>query len=193
MKEIIGLNGKKYDNTIAENYFCVPAVLETVIKSEGYHNIDKYSIAEYFGVTLPSHHGSLIKNINYSDKAEELGIVLKTDSINKFFNSFNIALIENYVKYSIVDRDFFVDFIRDVLLSGKHIICGFEYYSLYDKTNSTTKDYAGHVSIVFNVDLEKNTIFLLDPGPRLPGVHAVLSDDLYYSISKANDGLWVIS
>ena len=190
MDLIIGKNKKKYINTIAENYLCVPAVLETILESENIHSLNMYSIADYFGVVLPCNITyPMINNVSHSSKSKELGITLKYDSINTFFADFNIPLCEQYIGINMIHRDFFVDYVSDILSSGKHIICGFEYHSLYN----TIGEYTGHVSIIVDADVSKETINILDPGPKEPGQKTILAESLYRAVSFAKDGLWVIS
>lgn len=190
MNSIVGLNKKIYINTLAENYLCVPAVLETIIKSESINGINKYDLANFLGVVLPSGlKYPQITNFSYDESTQNLGVKLTYNSINNLFDFYGIPLVEHYVKINIIDKDFFVDYLNDVLLSGKHIVCGFEYHSLYKQIG----DYSGHVSIIFNVDENSETVYLLDPGPRGAGIKAVKTYDLYQAISKAQDGLWIMS
>ena len=190
MDIIIGLNKKEYSNIVAENYLCVPAVLETILKADGFLEIDMYEIANYFGVVLPNDISySKLTNYSHSDNTKKQGIILNNDSINSFFINYKISLREKYVRINTIDKDFFSDFVNDVLASGKHIICGFEYHNLYGSVG----DYSGHVSIIINVDLNKECMFLLDPGPKKPGVKKVSAHSLYSAISAAKDGLWIIS
>lgn len=190
MDNIIGLNKKQYYNTIAENYLCVPSVMETIFKSEGIYSIDKYLIANFFGIILPSGlEYPQITNFSHSDNSKEQGIILKMNSINDMFNHFSISLKEHYVPIRQIDVDFFSDYVFEVLTSNKHIVCGFEYNALYSKKG----DYTGHVSIIVNVDINENKIYLLDPGPKNHGVKKVDMYDLYKAIHLANDGLWIIS
>ena len=190
MDLVTGLNNKSYKNIIAENYLCVPAVLETVLKSEDILDIDKYTIANYFGVVLPQ--GIVypqVKNCSHSDVPKQQGIILKNDSINKFFKDKKIPLHEQYTKLNLIDKDFFTDFIFDTLFSEKHIICGYEYHTLYGSTG----DYAGHVSIIVNVDVNNDIVYLLDPGPKNSGLKTVSAYNLYHAIFEAKDGIWIIS
>ena len=190
MNGIVGLNKKIYINTVAENYLCVPAVLETVIKSEGIKEIGKYDLANFFGVVLPNGlEYPQITNFSHSGSAQSLGVNLKYNSINALFEFYNIPLVEEYVKINFIDRDFFADYLYDVLIAGKHVVCGFEYHSLYKLTG----EYSGHVSIVFDADKTSDTVHLIDPGPRDAGIKTVKTYDLYQAISKAKDGLWIIS
>lgn len=187
---VLGLNNKKYENLVADNYLCVPTVLEIILKSENVPNFDKYMIANYFGVVLPQQVVySQISNYSHSEDSIHQGITLKRDSINNFFKKNNIPLKEHFVWIKYIDRDFFSDFIYENLISGKHIICGYEYNTLYKKTGK----YAGHVSIITTADPNKDVLCLLDPGPNSPGLKTISAQDLYYAILRAKDGLWVIS
>lgn len=190
MDFVSGLNNKSYKNIIAENYLCVPAVLETILKSEDVLEIDKYMIANYFGVVLPPEVVyPQVLNYSHSEDSKEQGIILKHDSINNFFKDNKIPMNELYVRINFIDRDFFADYIYDQLISGKHIVCGYEYHTLYKNIGK----YSGHVSVITDVDVKKDVLYLLDPGPKNPGLKTFLAQDLYCAISKAKDGLWIIS
>lgn len=183
-------NGKIYNNVIAENYLCVPAVLETILNSEGNFQINKYIIADYLGVILPkSINYPQIHNVSYATDTKDFGVKLKQNSINELFKHFEIPLEEKYASILQIDRDFFTDYIIGILEEKCHIVCGFEYNSLYHKER---REYVGHVSIIVDADSINETVVLLDPGPLGEGFKKVDSYELYKSINCAHDGLWVI-
>ncbi|MDE5757775.1 MAG: hypothetical protein K2H85_04095 [Allobaculum sp.] len=180
MDFIVGLNRKNYKNIIAENYLCVPAVLETILRSDDILGIDKYMIANYFGIVLPPEIVySQVKNCSHSDDTKQQGVILKYDSINNFFKDNKIPLHEQYAKINLIHKDFFTDYIFDILTSRKHIICGYEFHTLYGSTG----DYAGHVSIIINVGVNKDDVYLLDPEPKNPGLKMISALNLDHAIS----------
>lgn len=190
MESIIGLNKKQYELVVAENYLCVPAVLETLLKSEGHRDIDKYRIANYLGVVLPpSVHYPQVINCTFSAASNLQGIKICRDTLNCFFSAFDLPLHEEYLNVRMIGHDLFSEYIFDILSSGKHIICGYEYFSLHGLSGK----YVGHVSMIVNLNLRSERIALLNPGPKEPGFEIVSSYMLYRAISIAKDGLWVIS
>lgn len=189
MTNVTGKNGKLYINTIAENYLCVPAVMETIIRADNYTSINKYDIANYLGIVLPNGISyPQINNFTISNDSKELGVKLKQNTINDLFTHFGIALHENYESISLFDRDFFADSLADLLSKGMHIVCGFDYNFLYNLGD----EYVGHVSIVLDSNPANDEVFLLDPGPKGHGIKRVNALSLYSAINKAKDGLWLI-
>ena len=69
------------------------------------------------------------------------------------------------------------------------VICGYNYSWLYGHK----EDSFQHVSIVTEILERGNKVSLLDPGPKAAGYNIVNTEDLYYAIREANDGLWCIS
>lgn len=189
MKKIYSINNKTYVCKKSENYLCVPSVLEYIIHSEGYSTINKYDIANYFGVGFPKEEiCDEVYNYRISTDSYEFGVVLERDSINNMFSFFRIPLMETYVKLLSVERDFVLDFLNDTLREGKHIICGYDYNAIYKIDDK----YIGHVSLIYNVNIEKECISLIDPGPVGFGVKHINIDVLYNAIYSAKDGFWVI-
>lgn len=190
MMEFFGLNQKKYTLVIAELYLCVPAALESIIKSEGYQEYDMYRIANTLGVMLPP----LIRypqvyRYKYTTDPSLYGTVIRKDTINHLFFEYNLPLCEQYTRITTIGRDLFSSYLFDVLSSGKHIICGYEYHTLHESLECCAR----HVSIITDVDPISEYITLLDPGPNNAGSVFVSSNVLYRAISNAKDGLWVIS
>ena len=189
MLRINGQNNKVYKCDSSENYLCVPTVLECIIKSEGFSTISRYDIANFFGVSLPE--GVVYSEVTcYQtvDDNEKLGVTIKNDSVNQLFSFFRIPLRESFVSLQCLERDFFPDYIYKVLLDGKHIICGYDYNTLY-KINS---EYIGHVSVVYSISDDLRHVCIIDPGPKGFGIKQIDLDSLYHAIYRARDGLWII-
>ena len=181
---------KSYVNTIARNHFCVPAILCTILRDEGY-DISQEIIAEILGITVPIDAMQIVSdmyNINYSDNDIEWGVKLEHNSINNLFSKLDVKLHETFIPINTISEDRFIDVLAFHFFSGEHIICGFNYSSLY----SLPPANYGHVSLVCDIE-EKDRIILLDPGPKNVGQKTVLADDLYIAIRKRADGLWCIS
>lgn len=188
MEDIEGANGKIYKPITAKNYLCVPYVIRMVLCSEKY-DISIEEIANYFGVVLPPGiYYNQINNYCYSDDSHIQGITIKQNSINDFFHFHKLPLVEEYIRINHINKDFFTDCINDLLLQGNHIICGYEYHSLQKEKD----EYAGHVSLIINVNTHYDSVVLLDPGPKDAGCKTVDAYDLYNAISLAKDGLWTI-
>lgn len=180
---------KKYKLQLARNFLCVPAVLETICLAEGY-NIKQSDIADFFGINLPldcKKDYQDLQNIHIVDDSRYWGIVLSYDSINCFFQHFQIKLYEKYIPINTISEENFDDKLTQLMQTTPHIVCGFRYTALY---NGNPGDY-GHVSIICDID-RKGKITLLDPGPKDAGYKIVDADALHYAIKMHRDGLWCI-
>ncbi|GHU35787.1 hypothetical protein FACS1894172_18020 [Spirochaetia bacterium] len=180
------INRDTYILYIADNFLCVPAVLKTIL---AYYNINirDIDITRSFDIFIPESCDNIagIKSNNPND----YGAKLYNNTINKFFKVFNIPLKEEYISiFSYEDWEYFDESVANLLNTESNIICGFSYGTLYDEPENIE---IGHVSIITNKN--GNKIQILDPGPRNPGIKYVDSYNLYVSIKRKKDGLWLIS
>lgn len=87
----------KYKLTIAEQYLCVPACLSMIVKAKCKEEYSQYEIADYFGVNIPNdEHIANVRNVFYTNDTNNIGVVIKDNEVNEFFNAFSIPLIETY-------------------------------------------------------------------------------------------------
>lgn len=177
----------RYEIIIADKYLCVPACLEIILRSHLYQ-LNQHEIAEYFSIHVFPDYNGTIKNILYTNDPKKLGVILERDSINSFFDKFNLPFSEEFVSIKLLQDWMFEDKIKECLALGSNLICGFSYGYLY---KDKLKYEIGHVSIIESIT-EKNVI-LIDPGPLNAGSHKVEICDLYNAIRAKNDGLWVIT
>ena len=180
----------KYDLPISREHFCVPAVLQAVLRNEGY-DIEQNDIASVLGVNIPSEKAEDYQNIvgiKLTEDEKMWGVVLHKNSVNDLFNYFGIKLHEDYIPISTIAEEVFFDTIKNCLSNYNHLICGFNYSALFGNSD---REF-GHVALICEVDKCEN-ISILDPGPLNSGYKSVKSDDLYYAIKRISDGLWCIS
>jgi len=182
---------KNYTNTLARSNFCAPAVLCTILNYEGY-KVTQETIAEMFGLTVPLNTAEVFKdiqNVNFSNEDINWGVKIEKNSINDLFFKLDAKLHETFIPINTVTGENLSDVVSLHLFAGEHIVCGFNYSSLYSLAPANYR----HASIICNVNVKEDRIFLLDPGPKDAGIKSVLAYDLYLAIMKCTDGLWCIS
>ena len=160
----------------AEPFFCVPAVLASIVKYYGYVSLNQTKISEQF-----------IINTNTCTEQNTWGLTVCENDLNKFFCKNNIKLKEEY--YSIrlfYDEYDMLKFIESKIKTAV-VICGYNHSALYGNRLSNYN----HVSIIDSTS--ENLIYILDPGPKNYGKNCVSLEKLFYAIKIAQDGLWCIS
>lgn len=165
---------------ISEPNWCVPAVLEMVLRHYGINTLSQQDIAKQLDI-VPA-----------TDEVEhrKWGTQIKENTINVFFEVNKIPLHENFIPIGhFMDDYFMVDKIRELLEKDITVVCGYNYTWLY----GDREDSFQHVSIVTEILERGNEICLLDPGPEKAGYKVVKAEDLFYAIRAAKDGLWCIS
>lgn len=177
-----------YELIVADSYLCIPATLQTILKSEGFIPlISQYKIADYFAINVPlDYKNKNLKNINRTSDSKEWGIKLKKESINSFFKFYKIPLHERYIPINTLQDWEFSDTIINAINEKKHIVCGYSYNLLYNNK----KGNIGHVSLITGIS--DNEIEILNPGPDNSGFQRVDLYQLYNSIRLKKDGLWLI-
>lgn len=190
-KVFLGESNKfKYELITADDFFCVAALLQMIISCCTNIKLDQYQIADYFGLWVPIDYKKAIKinNVRRTDDSNFWGIVIEDNEVNEFFQHFNIPLREEYISINSIAEWNFEDRITEYLSENYHLICGYDYNSLYNKGY----DYPiGHVSLISGISKDKN-IIMIDPGPYKPGIKEVKSEDLYVAIKRKNNGIWKI-
>jgi len=177
----------RYVTIVAHPYLCVAALLETILKSEGYEQPDQLAIAEYFGVYLPPGVKLPVRNVHYVNDDGKWGVVVHDEDLNRFFAVHGVSLREEYVPIArLADWEFEAQ-LRKAISNGHHVICGFSYNRLYGAADKAL----GHVSLVLELT-ERESVVLLDPGPDCPGPRQVDLVDLYSAIHAKPDGLWIV-
>lgn len=172
---------KKYleQLVVSEPNWCVPATLEMVLKHHGIDTFSQHEIAKQLDI------------VSASDEVEHKrwGAQIKENTLNDFFVANMIPLHEEFIPiWHFMDDYFMAEKIQELLKSNISIVCGYNYTWLYGNKEDTFQ----HVSIIVNVLLQNDQICLLDPGPKNAGYKTVKSEDLFYAIRAARDGLWCI-
>ncbi len=158
---------------IAKPYCCVPAALEIALRYYGYDSWPQGRLAK-----------ELMTNLDPTALEENRGTDLRGNKLNIFFERNNINLRENYTHINLFLDEFdMLDYLVDTL-DENVILCGYDYYSLFD----TGEGCARHVSIIVNINVENRSIQLLDPGPKDYGQKWVDAAKLFDAIRKAKDG-----
>lgn len=164
---------------VAKPNWCVPAVLEMVLRHYGISDYTQYSIAEQLNIVPAS--DDIV--------ATKWGAQIGNNTLNDFFGRNGIKLREDFHSIHLyMDEVFFADEIKTLLAKGITIVCGYSYTWLF----GNREDSFGHVSIIVGISGDMQSIYLLDPGPKNAGYKSVSAQDLFYAIKARNDGLWCI-
>ncbi|MGB3478560.1 MAG: hypothetical protein WBB67_05315 [bacterium] len=179
----------KYKIIKAKPFLCLAALLEIMIKSSiKKSQISQKEIGRFFGIWVPEGYKGNVKKTHITNTPNEWGIIVKNDIINKFFKTFKIPMREEFISiYNLQDWEF-EDKIRELLIRGNHIICGYNYGSLYGDKQKRS----GHVSLISKISKDGKYVEILDPGPDNHGYKKVRTYDLYIAIHKKKDGIWSI-
>ena len=174
----------------SEKFLCVATILQLILEAEGYTNVSRYAIAEYFGVNVPlGYKIETVGNIKEEEDIDKLGIIIKDNQINNCFHYFNIKLKETYHSIHTIGEMAFTLFL-ETNLHDNYLVCGFDYGKLYNIPEAYN---LGHVSLICNYTPNDDLVTLFDPGPNEVGYKTVKADDLYRSICGKNDGVWLIN
>jgi hypothetical protein len=170
----------------SEDYLCVATLLELILNNFGY-NIDRYEIANYFGVNIPVDEKiSKVQHYYNTEDKNKLGIIINDNNINSIFNHFHIKLIEKYTSINTILEESFVSTVKK-MMEESYVICGFDYGYVYDEPKNIR---LGHVSII--TEITDDNVMLFDPGPRNFGMKKIDTYRLFCGIKKKQDGLWCI-
>jgi hypothetical protein len=184
-------NIKKYYPVRAKPFLCVAALIESILKTEGFNEYSQDNIAIFFGVTFPSDYNNKPDEYEVSDNSFDWGINVSKKSITSFFIDNHLPFFERFISLSTIAEYEFMNTLNELLKdTGKHIICGYDYYAL---NNPIRNESVGHVSLIVGICIPDETVSIYDPGPKNSGIKKVNIDDLYYAIRRRNDGLWLIS
>ncbi len=173
---------KKYLEQVvtAEPNWCVPAVLEMILKHHGIFTFSQLDIAGQLNI-LPA-----------TDEVEhsKWGAQIRENTLNDFFEANVIPLHERFIPIShLLDDYLMIEKIKELLDDNVSIVCGYNYTFLYGNQEDTFQ----HVSIITEVLSQGSEVCLIDPGPKDAGYKTVKAEDLFYAIKAAKDGLWCIS
>lgn len=192
VKESVKIKKIHGSEMISFPFLCVATLLQIIIKKEFNHEVNQQIIADYFGVNLPmeqkENNNLVISNIKYIGDDNKLGIIIKDNSINQFFDEYNIPLIETYISILEIDDMSYETQLTKLISEDAYVICGYDYDSLhYNQTSGV-----GHVSIITDYDPQTNLVTFYDPGPKNAGYKIIKDFDLYRSIKIKKDGFWII-
>ncbi|MUG46972.1 hypothetical protein QNH46_01430 [Paenibacillus woosongensis] len=171
---------------------CVAALLQIIIKNEFNRDINQQIIADFFGINLPidqkDNSNLVTSNMEYVEDDNKLGIIIKDNSINQFFQEYKIPMIEDYLPIYEIDDMVYETQLNQLASEDVYVICGYDYDFLHHREATGV----GHVSIITDYNPQTNIVTIYDPGPKNPGYKSVIDYDLYRSIKIKKDGFWII-
>jgi len=129
---------KKYVEqiVISEPNWCVPAVLEMVLKHFGIDTFSQHEIAKQLDI-VPA-----------TDEVEhkKWGAQIKEDTLNDFFNANRIPLHEEFIPIGhFMDDYFMVEKIQELLKRNISVICGYNYTPQGHKVNRGVASKYGNI------------------------------------------------
>jgi hypothetical protein len=175
----------------SENFLCLPSVLEIILFENNIDHINRYDIANYFGVVVPYNYGKLpaqVFNIVYSNDENKLGILIRNNSINDFFCHFELPFVETYYPINLIAEYDFCEFVNRLLQKQNYVVCGVP----SDYLESKSKSKIGHLLLIYDTYIKQDKVDVFDPGPKNFGCKTISAMDLHYSIKIKNDGIWAI-
>ena len=170
---------------VAENYLCLFALVEMILKDIGKSDFDQYELAEYFGITVPLDYVSdRINHVVHSCVEREWGTNISEKQLNEFFDINNIPLKAKFLTanpYNAYDE---VESVSE----KQYIIYLYSYGSL----NHEPVNYdVGHASLLIGF-LNNDKVRIYDPGPRNAGIKEVSVNSLYDAIYDNRGGIVII-
>lgn len=171
---------------VGEDYLCLFAILEIVLKDIGIYNYDQYELANYFGVTLPSNYYIKgVTNITIGKEMSEYGAHINQIDMCSFFMKKGIPLNTEYIHANPFGEYENAKYIE----KKKYVIYQYSYGSLYHEPKN---DSVGHASLL--VANEKNgRIRIYDPGPRNYGEKEVEESKMLDAVYDIRGGIFVLS
>jgi len=168
-----------------ENYLCFYALMEMILVDIGYCKWDQYSLANTFGVVLPSNYSiNGVENVEISSDEKMYGSHVDCKSINRFMEESKIPLRVSYIP----SNPYGEYNINKSYLQDKYCIYTYSYGSLY---NASDKLQVGHASLFLGYADNEEEVEIYDPGPRGAGkkkVKVYLLNDAMYD---ARGGIYI--
>lgn len=163
----------------AEEGYCLPAIMEILLKTFGYNDMDQWTIAQKLCELTRQDVSSFAKD----------GVIIKPDTLNAFFLRQGFKLHAQYTPFTeIYDEFAFECRLKNQCAQDSFVFCGYNYSWLFNKRNGT----ANHVSAICAVDSEFGKVVMFDPGPSNWGYKTVTIEDLWYALKVAQAGIWCI-
>ena len=128
---------------VAEQFCCVAALLETVIRQLGRGDLGQRQIAESLGVWVPEDYAGPLQHVHRTPDQGKWGIRIRDDDLNRFFGRSGIPLRESFMAVSTIPEYELLSLLERELKAGCHIICGYDYDVLHGRQSVGV----GHVGL----------------------------------------------
>ena len=171
---------------VADNYLCVLALLEMIIKEKGIP-ISQYDLAEITGVVVPDGYSLSIKNIRYSANQNDYGVCISPQILYQLFSQLGLILDVSYIDALRINELELDIILKQFISQGKYVMLAFSYGVLYNKMSYRT---LGHVALLEQV-INDDLIQIYDPGPDSPGIKNVRLSTMYDAM-RYKGGLYIV-
>lgn len=170
---------------VGEDYLCMYAVIEIILKDIGINKYDQYKLANYFGVTLPENYNIKgVENIKIGKSSLEFGSHINNKQLNRFFDEENISLTSNYLSSNPYGEYPNATYIK----KQRYIIFQYSYGSLYNESQNYS---VGHSSLLID-NVKQGMIKIYDPGPRDFGEKSISEARMLDAIYDNRGGIFII-
>lgn len=171
-------------NVVGENYLCFYCLLEMILNDVGEVQWTQYSLADLFGVVLPTGHSiDGVNNIKICEDEKMQGAHIDCASLNLFMLEEDIPLKVSYIPANPYGEYEF----EGENLQDKYIIYTYSYGALYREKEKLN---VGHASLLVDY-IGGNKLKIYDPGPRGVGEKDVYKYMLYDAMYDAKGGMYI--
>ena len=171
---------------VGEDYLCMYAIIDIILKDIGIKIYDQYKLANYFGVTLPENYNiKSVENIKIGESSFEYGSHIDSKQLNKFFDEENIPLTSNYLLSNPFGEYPNATYIK----KQRYIIFQYSYGSLYKDSQNY---FVGHCSLLVD-NVKQGMIKIYDPGPRDFGEKSISEARMLDAVYDNRGGIFIIS
>lgn len=166
-------------------YCCVPACIQIILRYQGLPLISQQQLGEALGLVTPPAPRPLA---GYGTRLQ-----LARYEPNKIFRQLCIPLRWTWQFIDQIKTPAQLKKIMAKSLPEQNILVCFDWPTLFDPNNS---QHWGHVCVLEKIDLQDNTVRLIDPDPSAPSRRTVALKNLLEAMKMHGEknlaGIWVL-